>query len=264
MKNSPLISIITVVYNGEQFLEETIQSVINQTYKNIEYIIVDGGSTDGTVDIIKKYENNILYWVSEKDAGIYDAMNKGIDGASGNFAIFMNGGDKFYENDTIAKVVDEMDDMDKAYFGRAEIYSQHSSWLHPSQSIKKEEIVLWLKHEAPNHQAIFFPKLFYKNEQYDLEYSIFADADYKDRMKVFSGFHFIDIIVCQFEFGGVSSSFDSYKHVKVMMREAWILGIRQKRVMTAFKRIGVYNIKYILRKIMGEKLFLNIIKKLKA
>jgi len=83
MKNKPLISIVTVVYNGEEFLEETIKSVVSQTYKNIEYIIIDGGSTDGTVDIIKKYEDKIDYWVSEPDSGIYDAMNKGIDKASG-------------------------------------------------------------------------------------------------------------------------------------------------------------------------------------
>jgi glycosyltransferase involved in cell wall biosynthesis len=72
--NMPLISIITVVYNSASTLEQTILSVINQTYKNIEYIIIDGGSTDGTVDIIKKYENHLAYWVSEPDKGIYDAM----------------------------------------------------------------------------------------------------------------------------------------------------------------------------------------------
>ncbi len=77
-EDKPLISIITVVFNGEKYLEETILSVINQSYDNIEYIIIDGGSTDGTIEIIKKYEDKINYWVSEKDKGIYDAMNKGI------------------------------------------------------------------------------------------------------------------------------------------------------------------------------------------
>lgn len=80
----PKVSIITVVYNGEKELENTILSVIRQTYDNLEYIIVDGGSTDNTINIIKKYANKISYWISEPDKGIYDAMNKGIDVAMVN------------------------------------------------------------------------------------------------------------------------------------------------------------------------------------
>ncbi len=87
--NLPLVTVITVVLNGMGYLEKTIQSVINQTYPNVEYIIIDGGSTDGTLDIIKKYEDQISYWVSEQDNGIYDAMNKGIDVATGDYIQFL-------------------------------------------------------------------------------------------------------------------------------------------------------------------------------
>lgn len=97
-EEKPLISVITVVYNGEEFLEKTIQSVINQSYDNVEYIIIDGGSTDATVDIIKKYEDKINYWVSEKDTGIYDAMNKGIKVSMGEGLLFLNAGDYFVGN----------------------------------------------------------------------------------------------------------------------------------------------------------------------
>lgn len=96
MKNNlPKITVITVVFNGEKTLEKTILSVINQTYENIEYIIIDGGSEDSTIDIITAYEGAIDYWVSQEDDGIYDAMNKGISFSSGEFVIFMNSGDIF-------------------------------------------------------------------------------------------------------------------------------------------------------------------------
>ncbi|HAH56818.1 MAG TPA: glycosyltransferase, partial [Bacteroidales bacterium] len=84
------MTVVTVVFNGVEFLEDTIKSVIGQTYDNVEYIIVDGGSKDGTLDIIKKYEYAIDYWVSEPDKGIYDAMNKAIDLGSGDWINFMN------------------------------------------------------------------------------------------------------------------------------------------------------------------------------
>ena len=91
----PLITIVTVVYNGQEHLEETILSVVNQTYSNIEFIIIDGGSTDNTIDIIHKYEHAIDYWISEKDEGIYDAMNKASELAKGKWINYMNCGDSF-------------------------------------------------------------------------------------------------------------------------------------------------------------------------
>lgn len=90
-----IISVITVCYNAEHNLEKTILSVLNQTYSNIEYIIIDGGSTDGTIDIIRRYVNRLSYWTSEPDNGIYDAMNKGIQKANGEWLNFMNAGDVF-------------------------------------------------------------------------------------------------------------------------------------------------------------------------
>lgn len=99
-----LISIVTVSYNAVLTIEQTILSVINQTYPNVEYIIIDGGSTDGTVDIIKKYEDKIAYWVSEPDKGIYDAMNKGGLKATGDFIQFLNAGDWFENEYVIEKI----------------------------------------------------------------------------------------------------------------------------------------------------------------
>ena len=102
----PLISIITVVYNNVKLLEQTIQSVINQSGKHIEYIIIDGGSTDGTVELIQHYDQQIDYWVSEPDLGIYDAMNKGLKTILGNLHIMMNCGDLFWSMDILNTITE--------------------------------------------------------------------------------------------------------------------------------------------------------------
>ncbi|MDC0481628.1 glycosyltransferase [Candidatus Pelagibacter sp.] len=100
---NPLISVITVVLNGERYLEEAILSVIKQTHKNVEYIIIDGGSTDGTLDIIRKYDDRIDFWISEKDNGLYNAMNKGINLSNGDFIGFVGSDDFLYPN-TLEKI----------------------------------------------------------------------------------------------------------------------------------------------------------------
>jgi glycosyltransferase involved in cell wall biosynthesis len=95
LPNKPLLTVITVVFNGAATLEHTIRSVIEQTYGNVEHIIIDGGSTDTTLEILRKYEGSVDYWVSEKDAGIYDAMNKGIALARGDYIGMLNSDDYF-------------------------------------------------------------------------------------------------------------------------------------------------------------------------
>jgi len=103
--DKPLISVITVVFNGAEFLEQTIKSVINQSYDNVEYIIIDGGSTDGTINIIKENEHKIDYWISEPDRGISDAMNKGINLSKGDYLIFLNSDDYFMSDGALEKAV---------------------------------------------------------------------------------------------------------------------------------------------------------------
>jgi glycosyltransferase involved in cell wall biosynthesis len=106
---SPLITIITVVYNSVANLEKTIRSVTEQDYSRIEYIVIDGGSTDGSIHIIRKWESNLSAWISEKDKGIYDAMNKGIRMTSGDWVCFLNSGDVFVDSQIIGKVAKEID-----------------------------------------------------------------------------------------------------------------------------------------------------------
>lgn len=104
----PVFSIITVTYNASRWLERTILSVLNQSYPSIEYLIIDGGSTDGTVDIIRQYASGIAYWVSEPDRGLYDAMNKGLQRATGDYVWFINAGDTLYTADTVQRIVTSM------------------------------------------------------------------------------------------------------------------------------------------------------------
>jgi len=160
-EDKPLISIITVVFNGEKYLEETIQSVINQTYDNVEYIIIDGGSTDGTLDIIKKYEDQIDYWVSEKDKGIYDAMNKGIDLASGDGLLFLNSGDYF---------VGEV--LSKNVIPPCFLKVKYKNFFNKLVDVKIKSY----KKGLPNcHQGIVFEN---KKIKYDTSYKVASDYDF--------------------------------------------------------------------------------------
>ena len=107
--NKLSISIVTISFNSEQYLEQTIQSVMNQTYQNIEYIIIDGASKDGTLDIIKKHEDNISYWISEPDKGIADAMNKGLKAAKGDYILFLHSDDYLADENVLEKAVQFLD-----------------------------------------------------------------------------------------------------------------------------------------------------------
>lgn len=119
MKNiSPTISVITVVYNDCNNISKTLESVLSQDYADIEYIVIDGNSTDGTVDEIRKYRDNINYFISEPDTGIYDAMNKGLVIASGEYVIFMNSGDVFYDNHVLSKIFNHVILLPDVIYGK--------------------------------------------------------------------------------------------------------------------------------------------------
>ena len=107
--NKPLVSVIIPAYNAEKYLSETIESVINQTYKNIEHIVIDGVSTDGTLDVINKYTDSITHFVSEPDTGIYNAMNKGLKYVTGDIVYFLNATDSLYDEKIFEKVVNEFE-----------------------------------------------------------------------------------------------------------------------------------------------------------
>ncbi len=171
-ENKPLISIITVVYNGEEFLEETIKSIINQSYDNIEYIIIDGDSTDNTINIIKNYEDKIDYWTSEKDKGIYDAMNKGIDLASGKWLNFMNAGDKLFPTTTVEDI------FTKNNLNNINIIMGKTK-LSSGKEISVGKINKFiLSYKTPFcHQSTFYQLDTLKENKFNLYYKILADIE---------------------------------------------------------------------------------------
>ena len=208
-----LISVITVVYNGEEFLEETILSVIDQSYDNVEYIIIDGSSTDSTIDIIKKYEDRIDYWVSEDDKGIYDAMNKGISLCKGDVIGIINADDYIYL-ETLENVVQIFKDEEVMYsYGKLDLMTENGKMLETIRSIGIKNI----KYKIFKHMPFLHPTLFVKENvyrelgRYNLSYSLSADYDFTLRLgnSKYKGIR-LDSSTGAFRLGGVSGGTKSY------------------------------------------------------
>ena len=166
----PKVTVITVVLNGKAHIEDTLLSVLGQTYPNLEYIVIDGGSTDGTVDIIQKYQAGLAYWHTEKDEGIYDAMNKGLAKAMGHWVNFMNAGDTFYAAETVAEVFASMPQGATVIYGSVEIlYSDLSRIERPGSPAR-----LWQGMQF-SHQAAFIDTKYHQAHPYDVTNTIAAD-----------------------------------------------------------------------------------------
>ena len=209
----PLISVITVVLNGEKYLEEAILSIIKQTYNNIEFIIIDGGSTDRSLDIIQKYENNIDLWISEKDSGLYNAMNKGIALSSGDFVGFVGSDDYLYLN-TLEKLAKAAQKETIDYtVGPVDIIRENGQ--------PKEKILVlpnflmqnrFIFDMATHHLSFYVSrKIINKIGNFDENFNI--RSDYDMTINVISAsknnFNFVDS-VGGFREGGISGSYQSY------------------------------------------------------
>ena len=173
----PKLSVITIVYNNAADIERTMLSVLQQTYPNIEYVIVDGLSTDGTLDIIKKYQGKLGKFISEKDEGIYDAMNKGLAAATGDYVLFMNSGDEIFDQDTVAKVFATAEDAD-IYYGETEMIDESGRSLGQRRH-KAPENFTWRSFKygmSVSHQAIYIKRSL--TEPFDRRYHLSADIDW--------------------------------------------------------------------------------------
>lgn len=252
--NSPKITVITVVFNAKDLIERTVLSVINQTYPNIEYIIIDGGSTDGTVELIKQYSDRISLLKSEPDKGIYDAMNKGIDLATGEWINFMNAGDYFYTDDVLEKIfgggepnTDFVygDYIDNFYIGE-QVYTKHI----PAPEVGSD---FWKIY--PCHQSCFVRTKFLKDSKFDTENENLkkgADLDkllefyYAKKLK----FEKKDIIVAYYAGGGYTAGNifenpDFFEKLKSRLVKFRVI----RRYVNTFK-VNLYLIYLILRDIV--------------
>ena len=209
--DKPLISIVTVVFNGEKYLEQTILSVLNQTYDNVEYIIIDGGSTDDTLEIIKKYEDSIDYWVSEKDKGIYGAMNKGITLCQGDLVGLINA-DDYYEIDAVESVLETYSlnsyNKDAVYHGSIRYIIDEKKGIVELRRAN-ENISKIVRGMVVNHPATFLPINIYKKHGFfSIENRVVSDWDlmlrlYNAKIK----FVPIEDVLANFRKGGISCLF---------------------------------------------------------
>ena len=178
----PKFSIITVTYNAEKVLEDTIQSVIFQTYRNVEYIIVDGHSKDNTMEIVSKYRNHISKVISEPDKGLYDAMNKGIRMATGDYLCFLNAGDEFHDNETLQKIVQSLKgkDLPDVIYGETAIVDEKGHFLH-MRRLSTPEQLNWKSFKQGMlvcHQAFLARRELAVHDLYDCQYRFSADFDW--------------------------------------------------------------------------------------
>jgi glycosyltransferase involved in cell wall biosynthesis len=220
--DNPQVSIITVVRNGEKTLEQTMLSVFHQTYSNIEYIIIDGASTDGTVDIIKKYDKRIMNgdfpnvsfkWISEPDKGIYDAMNKGIDMATGEYIFFLGANDEIYKPNSIAEIISK---SNEAYIIISKILYSNSIIVTSKYSFKT------ILHNTIHHQSALYNKRLFDNFRYDIRFDLISDYElnltiYLKKMK----YCFVDIVLSQCSDNGVSRRYinQAFKETNIIRRK---------------------------------------------
>ena len=248
--SSPLISIITVVYNNVESIEETILSVINQTYSNVEYIVIDGGSTDGTVDVIKQYNAQIDYWISEPDAGIYDAMNKGLIYATGKWVNFMNSGDMFFQNDVLMQLLKYFASDNDVIYGDVEYRYKGVRFVRRARNVK----YMWTGMIA-SHQSFFVKRRLHQNNPFILDYKLSADYHFLYSL-YFRGmrFQYVSTIVSSNEYSNSLSNL--LAEVSVIERRDILRSIRGDNLYDVYYFLLYYNIllRKALKKILPEYL----------
>jgi glycosyltransferase involved in cell wall biosynthesis len=204
------LSIITVNKNNASGLEKTIQSVICQTYTDFEYIVIDGNSTDASAEVIKKYNAKINYWVSEPDTGIYNAMNKGIQKAKGEYCLFLNSGDFLIDNTTLIKLFDELTHTENAGIYYTNSMATNHPYFQPPKSIDINYLII---HNLNHQNSLIKRLLFLEHGMYNEKYKIAADYEFwlREFWTHKTKFVYINTNIAVYDSFGISSfsNFDS-------------------------------------------------------
>lgn len=255
MNSDYKLSIISINYNNSSGLKNTLESLKNQIFSEFELVIVDGESTDNSMEIVSKYSEMITTIISEKDRGIYDAMNKGIKSSTGDFLCFLNSGDILSNKHSIKNALDSIDNMSTGYFFNAIVKSNNSEYKSPKR-YEKERYVINAKF-IPNHQAVFFPRVFYSNNLYQTNLTICSDVDYIFRLANSFGIVYRNQNFVFFELGGVSSSFKRIKKTFTQIRESSFIFRRYKplRLDIQFYIVIKFILKYTLHNLFGNNYF---------
>lgn len=212
IQTAPVISVITAVYNGQEHLQQCIESVIGQRYPHIQYIVIDGGSTDGTTGIIRKYENRLHYWVSEKDAGVYDAWNKGIAKATGDWVVFLGADDYLWDDKVIANVLPYLQQAaslgNRYLYGKINLLSKSGSIVSVLGAPWKDTRKDIFHHMSLVHCGSFHHKsLFEEHGQFNTSFRIAGDYEFllREFTKNREAF-FCDLVLAGMRIGGLSAS----------------------------------------------------------
>ena len=195
------LSVITINFNNRDGLRKTIESVVNQTYKDFEYIVIDGGSTDGSVDVIKEYADRIDYWVSEPDKGIYNAMNKGIDVAKGEYCLFLNSGDFLFNSNVLNGCISYLDGID-VITGALKV---DSGYIIPAPL--QVTIPFFYSFDTLSHPASFIKTRLLKKYHYDEKLALVSDWKFFTKVLILDGASYKSIreIIAIFDTTGISS-----------------------------------------------------------
>lgn len=242
------VSVITVCFRAEDVIERTILSVVGQDYPSIEYIVVDGGSKDGTVDKVKKYARNISRWISEPDKGVYDAMNKGIEMATGDWIIFLNAGDYFHSNDVISRFTKEIKEDTTIAYGLIHYFTTEQEFDMEYIPIEKMSFL-----DPIPHPATMTRLSYHKDHLFDIsfrssgDYDFFYKAYFDDKVK----FQFIPLVMTDYDNSGGLSK-DNLDLIWEENKRVWIRRASGRLMITMYSERLLSMIKRIVKKVFSK------------